>query len=406
MRPAVYLPLVLPVVPLLLPVIAALAARPVAGRLAPAVATWLLTVCAVVLAAASGAALGVLVLAGTLRIPQVAALGHMSLRALHDGDPAGSVPVAMVAGLLFATALGAALRAAWLRARALVAAGHAAACLPAGQLAVVDDETADAFAIPGLTGRRGRVVVSTGMLAALDHAQRRALLAHEHAHLAGRHHLFLAAAHLAAAANPLLRPAERAVAYTVERWADERAAEVTGDRKMTALAVGKAALAKSRRPPPAEDCADNAGSSSNPDGVRRMHGLHCAPNTPGAVLAVDGRADPPAVPLARGGPVPRRVAALLDPYPGPAPRRRLVLAAAVAAIAITSAIAAGDAAAHLHNVIEMAQAAAPGHAAVFWQPAAARQGAAGRRSAADGRAPNSDRLPSPERSQGSIDHGR
>jgi hypothetical protein len=349
MGAAVYLPLVLPV-------IVALAARPVAVRLPPGSATWLLTVSSVVLAAGTGAALGVLMIAGALHIPQVAALGHVSLRALRGGGPAGSIPVAAAAGLTLLAAVAAAVRAAWRRARALVAAGHAAACFPAGQLAVIDDETADAFAVPGLTGRQGRVVVSTGMLAALDQAQRRALVAHERAHLAGRHHLFLAAAHLAAAANPLLRPAERAVAYTVERWADECAAEATGDRRMTALAVGKAALAKSHRPPraPAKPRADGGCT-----GAARKR------KTPSALRLVRTRGDhqhrprwmPPRwMPPSSVGPVPRRVAALLDP-PSRRLRRRIVLAAAVAAIAVASVVAAGSAAADLHNVVETAQIA-------------------------------------------------
>lgn len=69
------------------------------------------------------------------------------------------------------------------------------------------------------------------------------LLAHERAHLTGRHHLFLTATALAAAANPMLRPLRTAVGYTVERWADEAAAERVGNRRSTARAVGKAALA-------------------------------------------------------------------------------------------------------------------------------------------------------------------
>ncbi len=384
MGAAVYLPLVLPV-------IVALAARPVAGLLAPGLATWLLTVSSVVLAAASGAALGVLVIAGALHVPEVAALGHVSLRALRDGDPAGSVPVAVVAGLALTAAVAAALRAAWRRARALVAACHAAACLPAGQPAVIEDEMADAFAVPGLTGRQGRVIVSTGMLAVLDNAQRRALLAHERAHLAGRHHLFLAAAHLAAAANPLLRPVERAVAYTVERWADERAAEITGDRRMTALAVGKAALAKAGRPAPRVSTASTASTASTvgaastggtastastggTGGTGGMAGAVGAVGTVGsvgivygAILPVDGQVDggagAGAVSLSHAGPVPRRVAALLDPRPGLWPRRRIALAAAVAAIAVASVVAAGEAAADLHNVVETAQSAASWHSA-------------------------------------------
>jgi hypothetical protein len=61
MHLAVYLPL-------LLPALAALAARPLADHLNPRLATWLLTVSAVALAAASSVALGLLALAGLARI--------------------------------------------------------------------------------------------------------------------------------------------------------------------------------------------------------------------------------------------------------------------------------------------------------------------------------------------------
>src|SRR6185437_8548787 len=78
----------------------------------------------------------------------------------------------------------------------------------------------EAYALPGAPGR---IVVSGRLLDALDDRGQAALLAHEQAHLAARHHLFTTVAHLAAAANPLLLPVARAVDYTVERWADERA---------------------------------------------------------------------------------------------------------------------------------------------------------------------------------------
>jgi hypothetical protein len=338
--------------PLLLPALVALVAWPVARHLTPGFATWLLTASSVVLAGATGAALGVLAVAGALRVPVVASLGHMSARALRESDPAGSVPVAASAAVILVVALAAAVRATWRRGRALVAAGHAAACLPPGGFTVVDDEAADAFAVPGLTGRQGRVVVSTGMLAVLDPPQRQALLAHERAHLTGRHHLFLAAAHLAASANPLLRPAERAVAYTIERWADERAAEVTGDRRAAALAVGKAALAKARRP---GDRAAAAGAVLAVDGHAGRRGRRRGPSPHGRGERLSG-----------AGPVPRRVAALLGPPPRLWLRGRLILAAAVAAIAVTSAAATGLAAAELHHVVETAQVADPGHVDSPW----------------------------------------
>jgi Zn-dependent protease with chaperone function len=119
-----------------------------------------------------------------------------------------------------------------------------AACLAAPDgFVIVDDPSPDAFVLPG---RPGRVVVSTGMLDILDPGERAILLAHERTHLAEHHYAFVALAQLGAAANPLLRPLAAAVAYTVERWADEQAAMVTDDRRRVARTVGKAALASRR----------------------------------------------------------------------------------------------------------------------------------------------------------------
>jgi Zn-dependent protease with chaperone function len=110
-----------------------------------------------------------------------------------------------------------------------------------GGLVVVDDDEPDAYTLPGLGGR---VVVSTAMLRALSADERRVLLAHEAAHLSRRHHLWVQAAEVAAAANPLLRPGARAVRAAVEREADELAATEVGDRALAARAVARAALAR------------------------------------------------------------------------------------------------------------------------------------------------------------------
>ncbi len=143
---------------------------------------------------------------------------------ISQHDPA-SAPVAIAAGALLAAAATAACRALWRRARALIAAGREARRLPgAGQVVVTDDEAADAYTLPGLPCR---IVITAGMLRALTGPERQVLLAHERAHASGVHYLFTTAARLAAAANPLLRPVASAVGYTVERWADERAAAVT-----------------------------------------------------------------------------------------------------------------------------------------------------------------------------------
>lgn len=313
MRLVVYLPLVVSV-------LAAVAARPLAERLPPRTATWLLTGAAVVLAAATGAGLGLLALAAAVRFPPVDALGDMSLSVVRREDPA-PLPLGIAAGLLLAAAAAAAIRAAWLRTTALAAAHHQARCLPGtGQLVVLADEAADAYAAPGWPGR---IVVTSGMLGALSPAEREVLLAHERAHAAGRHYLFAAAARLAAAANPLLRPLAAAVGYTLERWADEHAAAVARSRPLAARTVAKAALATRAAPPRKPASA--------------------------ATLAAAAPAS------ARGaGPVPRRVAALLRPAPRP---RLLLVAAAVVLIAICG-LSVLDAASDLHALIEFAQAAA------------------------------------------------
>ncbi|MFB4297502.1 M56 family metallopeptidase [Actinomadura sp. NTSP31] len=301
--------------PLVLPAVMSLAARPLSGRLPPRTATWLLTATAVVLALASTASLAELALGGALRLPVIAGLGHLSEHVLHR-DPETSPVVATVAGPALAASLAAAGWAAVRRVRGLLAGARAARALPGrGIVAVVEDDAADAFALPG---RPGRVVVSTGMLSILDEAERRVLLAHERAHLSGRHHVFRALVHVASAANPLLLPLRGAVTFTTERWADERAAAGT-DRERVARAIGKAALAHNRRPGLGPAAALGIGPG-------RAFGRH-------------------------PGPVPRRVAALLAPPP---PHRRW-LVAATAALVAASVWAANDGALDLRQVIEHAQ---------------------------------------------------
>ena len=110
---------------------------------------------------------------------------------------------------------------------------------------MVSDDAADAYTAPGWPGR---IVITTGMMHALTAAERQVLLAHERAHASGYHYLFTAAARLASAANPLLRPLADAVGYSVERWADEQAAAAAGDRTLAARAIATAALAAQAAP--------------------------------------------------------------------------------------------------------------------------------------------------------------
>ncbi|MFJ9849995.1 M56 family metallopeptidase [Streptomyces sp. NPDC101150] len=308
-------------VPLLMPLLAVPAARRLAESLPPRAAAWLLTGCAAALALCAGAALGLLVAAGALWLPVVAALGNLSLPLL-GGDPSLTVPVAYAAGaLLTACAVAAARRGLRHRAELRTARRATDAHTVAGDLCILPDPVPDAYALPG---KPHRVVVTAGMLRALAPAEREALFAHERAHLAGRHHLFLLTVALASACHPLLRGLRAPLAYALERWADESAASQVGDRRLTARAIGRAALAGPGTP------------AAGPPSPRR----------PGAALA------------ATAGPVPRRVAALLSPGRPAARRRpagrRLVAAALLACVAF-SAAGTLDAAADLHRSVETAQ---------------------------------------------------
>jgi Zn-dependent protease with chaperone function len=212
-------------------------------RLPPATATWILSVGG--LFAAAGCAASLTLLAFTLvgQSPVLAAGGHWSDAALRHTDPV-PVPVAAAASaalIVLAVRCG---RSGGRRLIALRDARRLAAALPASgcELAVIDHAGRLACAVPG---RPGRIVASTGLLRSLGAAERRAVLAHERAHLTHRHHVHQTAAHLAAAANPLLRGLPRAVAFSTERWADEEAA-ATVRRDAVADALARTAIGSAR----------------------------------------------------------------------------------------------------------------------------------------------------------------
>ncbi|MFE9285147.1 M56 family metallopeptidase [Streptomyces olivaceus] len=256
--------------PLVLPLTAWPIARLAEQHLHPRTATRLLTAVAAVMAVCSTLCLALLMVVGTAQLP-----GNPLPDGWSDPEVRAAVPYDEVAGKAAIPALcavvAASARALWHHGRVRRRAHQALAGLPGSAVAVLPDDVPYAYALPG--GRRDRVVVTTALLDCLEPAERRALFAHERAHLADRHHRFLLAVRLAALANPFLRPLRTAVAYTAERWADETAARAIGDRRTVATAIGKAAL------------------------VSR--------GTTVATLAG----------LAAPGPVPRRVAALLGPAP-------------------------------------------------------------------------------------------
>ena len=117
-----------------------------------------------------------------------------------------------------------------------------------------------------VSGRHPMVIVTTGALRALDDGQLDAVLAHERAHLAGRHHRLLAMARIAGQVLPflpLMRDADAQVARLVELHADDAATRASDPRSLaTALVV----LATGASPAPALAAAAT-------DAVQRIHRL-------------------------------------------------------------------------------------------------------------------------------------
>ncbi len=226
-------------VPIVLGLLAFLAGGRIGRALPPAALVRLGTGLALTIAAMTGVVLGVAAVL-SMRMLQAAARGGRSPKGIVPGfPPAVGVLAAVVVFVLLASAAHCFVRSA----RALVRASADSRRLGpihAG-LIVVDAAVPTAFAVAGAPGH---VVVSTAMLNALDAGERKALLAHEAAHLRHHHHVYVQLARLAAAANPLLRPLARAVAEGTERWADESAADEVASRRLVARGLARAALAR------------------------------------------------------------------------------------------------------------------------------------------------------------------
>jgi len=110
-------------------------------------------------------------------------------------------------------------------------------------MVVLDASQLAAYCVPG---RPGTIVVTSGALAILEPAQLGAVLAHERAHLAGRHHLLVALTRGLAAvfpAVPLFTRGPVEVARLAEMRADDAAALRAGRRPLieALLAMGTGA---------------------------------------------------------------------------------------------------------------------------------------------------------------------
>ena len=159
---------------------------------------------------------------------------------------------------------------------------------PAPDVRIIDGDHPVAYCVPG----RRRIVLTTGALACLDSGQLDAVLAHERAHLSGRHHLVLSLA---------------------------------GALKDAFPAIGFFAVAARQVGDLVEVAADDAA-------VRRAHRLTVA----AALMAVAGGGVPAGALGAGGSAAARRIWRLIDP-----PRRASLAGRAVtfAALAAASALA-------------------------------------------------------------------
>lgn len=142
-------------------------------------------------------------------------------------------------------------RRAWTRehGRALAASGQRR-ILHLDRVWLLEHPEPAAYCMPG---RGFGIVVTRGALDRLTGPELRAVLAHERAHLSGRHHLLVTWTRLLDTAFPgvpLLRAAAREVPELVEWAADDRAARETGPHAL-AHALGILAASQTSGPEPA-----------------------------------------------------------------------------------------------------------------------------------------------------------
>jgi hypothetical protein len=254
--------------PLLLPAVVSLVARRAADRVPPAFAVRGLVAAALATAALSVWSLVLLALTLFDDVPPWRALDRPGL---HLPKPVPDAVAVLALGALgwAVVRLGRDLRHRAATVRRLRQAGVAHE-----GLVVADWDSPLAVAVPG---HPGHVLVTSGLLRALGPEERRAVFAHERAHLTHRHHALVGATAAAAAVNPLLAPVRPVVTYLVERWADEEAATVLDDRGLVARAVARAALAGSPAVAPALGVTGGVI-------VRRVNALRQPPAVDGGLL--------------------------------------------------------------------------------------------------------------------------
>ncbi len=198
----------------------------------PATSVRVLTVATVVAAAGVAAALVLVTVAGASELHEVSSwLGWCD--ALYPGDH-GAAPWA---GALAAALLLVAARRVVRYTRRVRA--ELASFAEIEGVEVIAAAGPFAFAVPGSPGG---VVLGDQLVHALSRDERRAVIAHEHAHLDHGHHRYVHVAETCAEAFPFLVPLARQVRFNTERWADETAAVAVGSRTLVARTIARVAL--------------------------------------------------------------------------------------------------------------------------------------------------------------------
>lgn len=109
----------------------------------------------------------------------------------------------------------------------------------------VETATSDALFAYTLPGAGGQIIVSSNLLAELDADELAVVLSHEQAHARHRHDRHVLVAAVADALMPLVRPLQRRLLFTLERWADEEAVAASGgNRTMVACTLARVALSR------------------------------------------------------------------------------------------------------------------------------------------------------------------
>lgn len=219
--------------------------------------------------ALAGVALAVPTLPWTTNVAALIEACGAALRAQYE-TPAGAV--ASLTGGALAAAVVTALACSFVRctvrsARARRRQRRALALLahrdPRLGALVLDHPTALAYCVPG---RPHEIVITTGALAVMSEEQLSGVLAHEQAHLRGRHSAVLTAAeatHLAFPWVPAFREAHSEIGRLLEMRADDVAARRT---ERTTLAAALVQVAQGRAP----QAALGAGGDAAVARVRRL----------------------------------------------------------------------------------------------------------------------------------------